>query len=134
MVRILCILAGVVAAAAVEDVPDDLTSLLQTQIRQHDQNQACTAVEVGDVAPVNGLFNGQQVQIGEVAQESGSFCVDKEVLALLQRSFGMSDLKDIEVAVLKKHDRTVGEAMMDSTTHHKQRAQVHNAIRSFNFR
>ena len=133
MVRILCILVGVAAAAAVEDVPDDLTSMLQTHISQHNQNQACTPVKVGDVAPVNGLFNGQQVQIGEVAQKSGTFCVDKEVLALIQRSFGMSSLKDIEVAVSKKHGNpTVNEVILDSSIHPKDRAQVHEALRQAN--
>ena len=134
MVRILCILAGVAAAAAVEDVPDDLTSMLQTHISQHNQNQACTPVKVGDVAPVNGLFNGQQVQIGEVAQKSGTFCVDKEVLALIQRSFGMSSLKDIEVAVSKKGSSTTfGEVVLDSSIHPKDRAKVQEELRRASF-
>lgn len=102
MVRTLCFLVGVAAAAAAEDVIDDLTSMLQTHVSQHNQNQACMPVKLGDIAPANGLFNGQQVQIGEVAQESGTFCVDKEVLALIQRSFGLSSLKDIEVSVNTK--------------------------------
>merc|ERR1712160_74228 len=56
----------------------------------------------GDQAPINGQFNGFEVASGTVAMESGTFCVDQDVLALVQRSWGLSSAEEVEEVVNKK--------------------------------
>merc|ERR1711957_649174 len=50
----------------------------------------------------NGQFNGREVASGTVAMESGTFCVDQSVLALVQRSWGLSSAEELEQVVKKK--------------------------------
>lgn len=75
---------------------------MQVKISEQNYDQVCVPVRMGDVAPSKGLFNGQQVQIGEVAHESGSFCVGKDVFALVQRSFARSSAQDVDMALSGK--------------------------------
>jgi vacuolar-type H+-ATPase subunit H len=88
---------AVVATANASD--QDHASLLQvkqgTRVRTQDQffnvsDKICTHVQEGAVASMVGQFNGQEVAVGSVATEAGTFCVKKEdfqeLSALVERS------------------------------------------------
>ena len=69
MVRVSCILVGAI-------------SMLQTtKVHEHYHHQVCTGVKKGDVARFDGHFNGRTVGICEVAEESGTFCLEKDAFA-----------------------------------------------------
>merc|ERR1712232_943740 len=90
--------ADTIAKAAADAKKE--AKLLQTD------DEMCTTVESGAVAPVNGFFNGLAVSVGDVAPETGTFCVSKDVLALAQRSFGLESVEDVEKAVAAKKKDT----------------------------
>jgi len=77
-------------------------------VRRHEQ-QSCTSVVVGQVAPIKGMFtatDGSKVDYsakrGEVAQSAGRFCVDEPTVSLLQRAFSVSDVSEFDVLLRKK--------------------------------
>merc|ERR1711957_322570 len=84
--------AAAAPAADLIDIPDDdgILSLVQaSQGMFLDSDNICVPAKTGDQAPFNGQFNGREVATGTVAMESGTFCVDQSVLALVQRSWGL---------------------------------------------
>merc|ERR1711957_118674 len=92
-------------AADLIDIPDDdgILSLVQaSQGMFLDSDNICVIAKKGDMAPINGQFNGREVATGSVAMETGSFCVDHRVLALVQRSWGLSSAEEVEEVVKKK--------------------------------
>merc|ERR1712160_211944 len=92
--------------AALIDIPDDndgILSLLQaSQGVFLDSDNICVTAKKGDMAPINGHFNGREVASGTVAMESGTFCVDESTLALVQRSWGLSSEQEFDEVVKKK--------------------------------
>merc|ERR1711865_190994 len=93
------------AAADLIDIPDDdgILSLVQaSQGMFLESENICVTANKGDQAPFNGQFNGREVASGTVAMESGTFCVDQSVLALVQRSWGLSSAEELEEVVKKK--------------------------------
>merc|ERR1712070_116800 len=102
---------GTTAAAAADDATNaaaanDATTAAGLLQFDEDDDKMCTSVTEGDVVPINGFFNGEAVSMGDVAQQSGTFCVDKDVMALAQRSFGFESAQDIEDAVVAKKKTT----------------------------
>merc|ERR1712160_50008 len=90
---------------ALIEVPDDDGILSLVQASQGiflDNDNICVTAKKGDQAPINGQFNGFEVASGTVAMESGTFCVDQDVLALVQRSWGLSSAEEVEEVVNKK--------------------------------
>jgi hypothetical protein len=88
---------AVVATANASD--QDHASLLQVnhgkRVRRQEElfevsDKICTHVQEGEVAKMVGQFNGQEVAVGSVATEAGTFCVKKEdfqeLSALVERS------------------------------------------------
>merc|ERR1711957_987523 len=90
---------------ALIEVPDDDGILSLVQASQGiflDNDDICVTAKKGDQAPVNGQFDGREVASGSVAMESGTFCVDKRVMALVQRSWGLHSAQEVEEVVKKK--------------------------------
>jgi len=103
MVKILQLLSMTSAAVATSDyASDDVTSMMQAKHGVTDASRMCVPVRKGDVAPIQGSFNGRQVEIGEVAEASGTFCVDKDVYALVERSSASSSAQDVDMALASK--------------------------------
>merc|ERR1712166_527026 len=92
--------------AALIDIPDEedgILSLLQaSQGVFLDSDNICVTAKKGDMAPINGQFDGLEVAGGTVAMVSGTFCVDQSTLALVQRSWGLSSAEEVEEVVKKK--------------------------------
>merc|ERR1711957_146970 len=90
---------------ALIEVPDDDGILSLVQASQGiflDSDNICVTAKKGDMAPINGQFDGLEVASGTVAMESGTFCVDQSPLALVQRSWGLSSAEEVEQVVEKK--------------------------------
>jgi len=105
---------------------DDVTSLLQVSagVRQSKGQQIlsavaeggkdtiCVAAGVGDVAPVPGSFTTKtsqqavEVEAGSVAAEDGSFCVPRQEVLLMQRTFALNTARDFEAALGRKQQQT----------------------------
>jgi len=101
---------------------DDVTSLLQLSagVRQSQgqrilaavadegKDTICVEAAAGDVAPVIGSFTARvsqqtaMVAAGSVAGEAGSFCVAKQDVLLMQRTFGLNTARDFEAALGSK--------------------------------
>jgi len=118
---------------------DEATSLLQTfaGVRRHSLGQRiaaavakegstiCLDAAVGDVAPVAGSFIAQmsqqavEVAAGSVAEQAGSFCVPKQDVLLMQRTFGLNSARDFENALgaKKKKATTATTTTMDFEDH-----------------
>jgi len=114
---------------------DDSTSLLQVfaAVRQHSQGQRiltavaqegstiCVEAAADDVAPIAGSFialSSQQaveVAAGSVAEQAGSFCVPKQDVLLMQRTFGLNTARDFEAALgaKKQEKQTTTTTTMD---------------------
>jgi len=110
---------------------DDSTSLLQVfaAVRQHSQGQRiltavaqegstiCVEAAADDVAPIAGSFialSSQQaveVAAGSVAEQAGSFCVPKQDVLLMQRTFGLNTARDFEAALGAKKQTTTTTTM-----------------------
>jgi len=69
-----------------------------------DSDNICVTAKKGDMAPINGQFDGLEVAGGYVAMESGTFCVDESTLALVQRSWGLSSEQEFDEVVKKKDE------------------------------
>jgi len=72
-----------------------------------DAETICVHAEPGEVAPVEGIFTmadeqGSSVQEGFVAPRSGTFCVPKETMLLVQRTHGFVDATAMEAALTGK--------------------------------
>merc|ERR1712166_1089901 len=90
---------------ALIEVPDDNGMLSLAQASQGiflDNDNICVTAKMGDMAPINGHFNGREVASGTVAMESGTFCVEESTLALVQRSWGLSSEQEFDEVVQKK--------------------------------
>jgi len=104
---------------------DDVTSLLQLSAGvRHSQGQRilaavakdgstiCVEAATGDVAPVAGSFIAKmsqqavEVTAGSVAAQAGSFCVPKQDVLLMQRTFGLNTARDFEAALGAKTQTT----------------------------
>jgi len=115
LLQLFCVTSGVAAA-------DDSTNLLQ-QTFAHEQSVGqhilhavaegsgdtiCVDTAVGDIAPVRGSFaattsqQAVEVAAGSVAEQAGSFCVPKQEVLLMQRTYGLNTARDIEVALDQK--------------------------------
>merc|ERR1712194_298512 len=110
----------------------DETQLLQTAVhREHssishvervaeavrttsmDAEYICIKAEAGDKAPFAGTFtlpSGRKVDVedGDVAEESGNYCVKNSLVALLQRSSSLAHASTFEGVVSAKGDRGMG--------------------------
>jgi len=103
---------------------DDSTSLLQVSAGvRHSQGQRilaavgkegstiCVEAAAGDVAPVAGSYIAKmsqqavEVAAGSVAVQAGSFCVPKQDVLLMQRTFGLNTARDFEAALGKKKEK-----------------------------
>merc|ERR1712238_175746 len=92
-------------AKALIEVPDADGILSLVQASQGiflDSDNICVTAKKGDMAPINGHFNGREIASGTVAMESGTFCVDESTLALVQRSWGLSSEQEFDEVVKKK--------------------------------
>jgi len=101
---------------------DDVTSLLQLSagvrqsqgqrilaaVAEEGKDTICVEAVAGDVAPVMGSFTARvsqqmvMVAAGSVAGEAGSFCVAKQDVLLMQRTFGLNTARDFEAALGSK--------------------------------
>jgi hypothetical protein len=126
------LMSGIAMVAA-----NDETSLLQmfagvrksqgqrilAAVAEEGNDTICMQAAAGDVAPVTGSFTATMSQqavvvaAGSVAGESGSFCVAKQDVLLIQRTFGLNTARDFEVALSSKSERaTTTTTTMDWAT------------------
>jgi hypothetical protein len=116
---------------------DDETSLLQmfagvrksqgqrilAAVTEEGNDTICVQAAAGDVAPVTGSFTARMSQqamvvaAGSVAGEAGSFCVAKQDVLLIQRTFGLNTARDFEAALGSKNNKaTTTTTTMDHAT------------------
>jgi len=114
---------------------DDVTSLLQLSAGvRHSQGQRilaavakdgstiCVEAAAGDIAPVAGSFIAKmsqqavEVTVGSVAAQAGSFCVPKQDVLLMQRTFGLNTARDFEAALGAKTQTTTPTTPTTTTT------------------
>lgn len=130
---------SVVAAAVAEN--DDSSVLLQMQYSAHQAQQSaghriftalaeanqdviCVQAMKGERAPIAGTFIAGDhvdqekiaVESGAVAEQDGSFCVDKRVMELLQRSFQLDTAQDFESMVQNKKKAPTTTTTTTTTT------------------
>jgi len=119
---------------AIASGDDDSTSLLQVFAGvRHSHGQRildavakegstiCVEAAAGDVAPVAGSYIAKisqeavEVAAGSVAVQAGSFCVPKQDVLLMQRTFGLNTARDFEAALgaKKKEKQTTTTTTMD---------------------
>jgi len=115
---------------------DDVTSLLQLSagvrqsqgqrilaaVAEEGTDTICVEAGAGDVAPVMGSFTARvsqqmvMVAAGSVAGEAGSFCVAKQDVLLIQRTFGLNTARDFEAALGSKKATTTTTTTIDFDT------------------
>merc|ERR1719198_2279355 len=129
MVRILALIS--VAVNAETDSASMLQSTSRMQLsRQHDdtpgarivqamhkdEKHVCVSVSKGQIAPMAGYYKsvsgeGMDAKRGDKAPLAGTFCVEKNTLALVQRSFDLKDAREFDDALSGK-----GETKTTTTT------------------
>jgi hypothetical protein len=125
MVKMLQLLSVTTVIAA----GDDSTSLLQqtvahrvaheqsvgtrilTAVARGGEDTICLEAAVGDIAPLPGSFTATmsqqavEVAAGTTAEVAGSFCVQRQDVLLLQRTYGLNTANDIEAALVSKNEK-----------------------------
>ena len=131
---------GLWSVVSADQCAGDATSALQkTQIINHgskvksqvervaeavrntavDASFICLSVEAGEVAPLLGTFtphSGEKrdVNVGDVADDAGEYCVQNSVVALVQRAGSLHGGSSFEAAVANK-DKDTDNKDVDET-------------------